>query len=330
MALQEHILVIRLSSLGDVLLTTPVIRGLRAMFPAARITMLVRAAYADAYRYNPCIDELLEYPASPDAAKALRGKLLATRFTRVLDLQNNLRTRLLLRGITAPVYRFVKHGSAKFLLVKLKIDILSRHGTIPIRYASAFPGLSLDAAGLEVWLPPDYSLPVPMPDNAVVLCPGSRHKTKQWLPAYFVQLAVMLQAKGLTPVIMGGKGDSLVVAEVAAAVPGATALQTNDDLFLTMAMLKRAKLAVCNDSGLMHAASAAGVPLLAVFGSTTRAFGFAPYNARHLVLENNSLTCRPCSHIGKNSCPRGHFNCMKGLTPQMAYALAVTLLGETA
>jgi heptosyltransferase-2 len=69
----------------------------------------------------------------------------------------------------------------------------------------------------------------------------------------------------------------------------------------------------------MHTATAVNIPVIAFFGSTVKEFGFTPYNSKNLILENNSLSCRPCTHIGRNSCPEKHFNCMKAITPQSAF-----------
>ncbi len=76
----------------------------------------------------------------------------------------------------------------------------------------------------------------------------------------------------------------------------------------------------------MHTATAVDVPVIAFFGSTVKEFGFTPYNFKNLILENNSLSCRPCTHIGRNSCPEKHFKCMKDITPQSAFEKLSLLL----
>jgi ADP-heptose:LPS heptosyltransferase len=83
--------------------------------------------------------------------------------------------------------------------------------------------------------------------------------------------------------------------------------------------MKKCKAVICNDSGLMHTACAVGTPVLTFFGSTVKEFGFTPYRNKNLILENNSLSCRPCSHIGRDKCPKNHFKCMKELTPEIVF-----------
>ena len=82
----------------------------------------------------------------------------------------------------------------------------------------------------------------------------------------------------------------------------------------------------CNDSGLMHTACALKIPVLTFFGSSVKEFGFTPYKNNNLILENNSLTCRPCSHIGRERCPKGHFRCMLEISPEKAFEELITLL----
>ena len=103
--------------------------------------------------------------------------------------------------------------------------------------------------------------------------------------------------------------------EIHAKIAGAVNLQNDNDLYQISADMKKCKLIVTNDSGLMHTASASGVPLISIFGSSVQEFGFAPYKIKNLILENNSLSCRPCSHIGRSECPQNHFKCMIDITP---------------
>ena len=83
--------------------------------------------------------------------------------------------------------------------------------------------------------------------------------------------------------------------------------------------MKNCKLIVCNDSGLMHTATSVGVPVVSIFGSTVKEFGFTPFGVKNLIIENNNLSCRPCSHIGKATCSKKHFKCMVELTAEMVH-----------
>ncbi|MFN3695374.1 MAG: glycosyltransferase family 9 protein, partial [Ignavibacterium sp.] len=102
-------------------------------------------------------------------------------------------------------------------------------------------------------------------------------------------------------------------------IPEVINLCNEDDILQTAADMKVCAAVICNDSGLMHAASAVGTSVLTIFGSSVKEFGFVPYNCKSLILENNSLSCRPCSHIGRESCPEKHFLCMKEIKPELVY-----------
>ena len=121
---------------------------------------------------------------------------------------------------------------------------------------------------------------------------------------------------GFKIVLFGGKSDEELCKAISGNIQGCVNLQNDDQVLQTAADMKKCKLILTNDSGLMHTASAVGVPLIAVFGSTVREFGFIPVGTQNLILENKSLSCRPCSHIGKSSCPKKHFKCMKEITPE--------------
>ena len=136
----------------------------------------------------------------------------------------------------------------------------------------------------------------------------------------------MLQYDGFKIVIFGGKSDKQLCEEISKEISGSVDLCNDDDILKTAENMRICKAIICNDSGLMHAASACGVPVLAIFGSSVKEFGFLPYKSKNLILENNKITCRPCSHIGKSKCPKKHFNCMKELTPGIAYSKLKELL----
>ena len=141
-----------------------------------------------------------------------------------------------------------------------------------------------------------------------------------------MQKRFTLTQNGYTIVLFGGKIDKDICAELVDKISGAINLSNNDELLQTAADMKLCKAIVCNDSGLMHTASATGTKVIAIFGSTVKEFGFAPYNCSNLILENNSLTCRPCSHIGRSNCPKKHFNCMKSIKPEFVFEKLKSLL----
>ena len=241
------------------------------------------------------------------------------RYDCIIDLQNNLRSKILLNNLDSEVFTFNKKRFEKVLLVHMKINLLKESGQIPVRYAETFPGLYLDNEGLDLFLPENVLPRISANQNYVGLCPGARHFSKRWPKENFIALGKILREEGFPVALFGGKSDGEICAEIAGAIPGSIDLSTDDKILQIARDMQQCKAIVCNDSGLMHTACAVKVPVVAIYGSTVREFGFTPYGCKNIILENNSVSCRPCSHIGKKKCPQKHFRCMVELTPQMAF-----------
>lgn len=313
------VLIIRLSSFGDVLLTTPLIRALKENHKDVRIDFIVREQYYDLLKLNPAVNQIYVYETNKQKIKELRSSLIRNRYNFVIDLQNNLRSRLLLRNIASSIVRFKKHSIKKFLLVKFKINLLKNLTPIAERYIQTVPGLKPDNNGLEFHTDKYQSGLLSERTNIIGLCPGSRHFTKMWGKENFILLGSILTKNGFNVVLFGGKDDINICAEISTMIQGAINLCNGNDALQTAADMKSCRAIVCNDSGLMHLASANKIPIIAIFGSTVRGFGFVPYKTKYIILENNSLSCRPCSHIGKDHCPKQHFKCMIAITPEHVF-----------
>jgi ADP-heptose:LPS heptosyltransferase len=312
----NNVLIVRLSSLGDILLATPLLRSIKKQFTSINIDFLLREQYSDILKFNPYLRSLITLK---DNYEELAAIIAQNKYDLIIDLQNNLRSHKLTAKSRAKKVRFKKHDFDKFLLVKFKINRMKDLPQIPARYAESLKGFALDDKGLEIFLPPNIKSNLDEENNYIGLAPGSRHFTKMWPSYYFIYLCKMLNVNGFKVVLFGGKNDMGICKEITELFPGTINLCNNDDILQIAADMKKCKAIVCNDSGLMHTACAAGTPVLAFFGSTVKEFGFTPYRNKNLILENNSLSCRPCSHIGRDECPQEHFNCMKEITPQMAF-----------
>lgn len=172
----------------------------------------------------------------------------------------------------------------------------------------------LDNAGLELFLPDNIYHKI-NGNNTIGFCPGSRHFTKQWPVDYFIELGKLLAGTGYKIVLFGGKDDRDLCKQISSSIPKALDLSNDNLLLQTATDMKSCKSIICNDSGLMHLACAVNVPVILIMGSTVKEFGFKPYLNRNLIFENNLLSCRPCSHIGRKNCPKKHFKCMLELNP---------------
>ncbi|RMG80586.1 MAG: glycosyltransferase family 9 protein, partial [Bacteroidetes bacterium] len=300
---------------GDIILTTPFLRVLRKKYPVANIDFICKKQFADAVRLNPNINSLLIY----DDSEEFKDNLLKRNYDWVIDLQNNFRSRKLYTKLNAKVDRFKKPSLKKFLLVHFKSNLLTPVKPIPERYFESVDELISDFEGPELFIPKEIT-PVLLPGkNYIGICPGSQHYTKQYPVEYQIELCNKLLAEGFTPVLFGGKSDLEICKRINEKVPETINLSNDNDLFSTAANMKLCKVIICNDSGLMHTAAALKIPLIAIFGSTVKEFGFIPYGTKNVIIENEEIKCRPCSHIGRNKCPKAHFDCMMTLTPQLVF-----------
>jgi lipopolysaccharide heptosyltransferase II len=313
----KKLLIIRLSSLGDILLVTPMLRSINAQYPHISIDFLLRKEYKETLEYNPNISNLYTYSNDEADQTNLKQKLKSANYDLVIDLQNNFRSKRITGVLDCGVKRFAKKNLQKFLLVKFKINLMKNSGAIPQRYAETCEGAQLDGSGLEIYFKNGEQGSGNKDKNVIGLCPGSKHFTKMWPKEYYIELGRDLVKAGKTVHLIGGKSDREICAEISKNVPGAFDKSADDNLLQTAEEIEKCGVVVCNDSGLMHLACAVKTPVLVFFGSTVKEFGFAPYKNKNIILENNLLSCRPCSHIGRDYCPKGHFNCMKEITPSV-------------
>ena len=325
----NKILIIRLSSLGDVILTSPLIRTLKNKFPHLKIDFLVREEFKDTVLFNPYLNsiitfnkkensfELISKETKTEKSKNKIANLPSQNYDLVIDLQNNFRSRSISKNLAHRIFKFKKPSVKKFLLVKFKWNLLKEIIPIPVRYANSIPEFKLDENGLEIFTGSNEQKTIL--ENNIGFCPGSRHKTKMWDENYFVELGKMLSSEGKNILIFGGKDDKEICAKISSQIANSQNLSNDNKLFKTAEEMKKCKAVICNDSGLMHLALAVNVPVIAIFGSTVKEFGFMPYKGKSLVLENNSLSCRPCSHFGLGECPQKHFKCVLDITPQFVF-----------
>jgi lipopolysaccharide heptosyltransferase II len=323
----RRILIIRLSSLGDIVLTTPILQLLRASCPAARIDFLLKAEYQDLLRAHPCVDRLLLWDKQ-QSAKAMIRTLRQTRYDVVLDLHRTLRSRLLYRMVRARRHlAYRKQTLRRALLVRLRWNTLQTMTPVPERYAAPLRRL-----GIQAPLPPTAlvldqesqdaiasRLARVLPDATarplLAVAPGARWPTKRWPIEHFAQSAQELAVQhGATVVLVGDRSETPLSQALARRLSVPVIDYTGRlPLCQTAALIQRCQLLLCNDSGLMHVAVALRVPVVAIFGPTVQEFGFYPFRARAQVL-SQPLACRPCSTKGSLHCPRGHHNCMTRIT----------------
>jgi lipopolysaccharide heptosyltransferase II len=314
----KKILIIRFSSLGDVLLTTPLIRSIKKTYPHLEIQFLTKPNYADVLKNNTYISKIFIFENSENVNFVI-GKLKNERYDLIIDLQNNPRSTSIRQKLKINFLRFQKRDLDKLLLVKLKINKLKNAPPIPVRYAETVKGIKLDDEGLDLFTDKKPSFRFDLSKKYIGLCPGARHFTKKWPKEYFIELGKLLNENKFGILIFGGKADKELCTEISGSISNSINLSNNDEILQTAANMKTCTAIFCNDSGLMHTACAVNIPVFVFFGSSVKEFGFTPYKNRSVIFENNTLNCRPCSHIGRTRCPLKHFKCMKDTKPNYVF-----------
>lgn len=315
----QKILIIRLSSIGDIVLCSPIVRALHRCYPAAELHFLTKKAFGALVQHDPRLAKVHLFDKDLGATIA---ELKAEKFDLVVDLHRNTRSRIIKLRLGVRAVTYSKDRWPVLLHTKLGIGKLPAVHTVE-RYARALRplGCKLDAEGLEFFLPDaarELAAQIAArnwasPPVAVVL--GGTHFTKRWPPAYFVEL---LNRLAQPVMLLGGKAEVEDAAWIAArlTVPCFNAV-AQYDLLLGAALMERCQYVITHDTGLMHIATALGCKVFSIWGNTVPELGFAPYMAQSSVItEDKSVECRPCTKLGYEKCPKGHFQCMQNLTPE--------------
>ena len=320
------ILVLRFSSIGDIVLTTPVVRQLKTQLPGAQVHFATKPAYRSLLETNPYVDKT--HVLSGSLGELIR-ELRAERFDFILDLHNNLRTRLIrlqLPGV--PGRSFDKLNWQKWLLVNTKINRLPPlHIVDRYREAATPLGIRDDGHGLDYFIPfgqeVDVAAALPpgfRPGQYVAVAIGAQHATKRLPVEKLIELVANLAPRPV--VLLGGPEDESTGHIIELAFQNNSPLHSSNNplifnacgrfsLHQSASLVRQAQFVVSHDTGLMHIAAAFGKEIFSVWGNTVPAFGMYPYRTRFQALEVLGLSCRPCSKLGYAKCPQGHFKCMR-------------------
>ncbi|GBD31529.1 ADP-heptose--LPS heptosyltransferase 2 [bacterium HR33] len=305
-----RILIVRFSSLGDVILTTPLLSAIAERHPKATVTFVTRDTYAPLLDTNPCVTEVIGWPRR-EPIPALAGLLRERKFDVGLDLQRSLRSWRLRRAVRARWFAYPKGRLARWSRVWLGYNPRNARSVVDRYFAAARAlGVSRDGRAPAVY-PTDQDRKAAAelaPEGCVVLAPGASRPSKRWPAAYWRALADRLLDRGHTVVAVGSAGERTLLSGGGIVEAYGLPLRT------AAAVLERARVVVCNDSGALHLAAAVKRPVVALFGPTAAA-EFLPPNAAVLVLERFP-PCRPCSSFGSSHCPLGHHRCMIEISPE--------------
>ena len=302
--------------MGDVVLTTPLIRCLKNQIPGAELHFITKEEYGPLLSANPYLTKVLLLETEiTEAVEQLKKE----NYDLVIDLHDNFRSRQLRLLLQVKTMRYKKQRLKRWLLVVFKINWLHNH--IVDRYFSAVRKMNIinDGKGLDYFIPekdeiPIQNLPFTHIAGYCVIVVGARHFTKRIPKEKLEQLCNDIK---IPIILIGGLEDAYL----------GTQLESIDNLKIynacgnlsmnqSASVIKKAKFIITPDTGMMHIAAALKKRIISVWGGTHKDLGFTPYLPQannSVIIENHNLKCRPCHKHGRESCPLGHFKCMLGL-----------------
>lgn len=313
-------LIVRFSSIGDIVLTSPVIRCIKRQIPDAEVHFLTKSSFSAVLAGNPYIDKL--HLTEKDSS-ALVDLLKKERFDMLIDLHHNARTWFLKRKLGIPSASFHKLNLEKWLMVNFKVNRLPEKHIVD-RYLDTVSGLGVrnDGEGLDFFIAEDSdkifsSIAPAHKENFIAFVIGAKHATKRLPPEKIIGICRKIKR----PLILLGGTEDRERGELIARESGGHVLSLcgKTSLHESAAVIRASSLVITHDTGLMHIAAALQKKIISVWGNTIPGFGMYPYyglknggpeQGLQTVVEKNGLSCRPCSKIGFEKCPKGHLNCL--------------------
>jgi len=308
------VLVVRFSSIGDIVLTTPVVRALKNQLKNVEIHYLTKKSFQVILKSNPNIDRIICIEKEIDE---VIDDLKQENYDYIIDLHKNLRTKRLKFQLKKPSFSFNKLNWKKWKLVNLKINSMPKIHIVD-RYFGAVVSLGVknDEKPCDYFIPPKDEVNIEKEFGFTefqTLAIGAQFKTKR-MPK---ELILKILSKINAPIILlGGEMDADFANDLM--------LESNNSMIKSAcggfnlnqsaSIVKQSKRLITNDTGMMHIASCFGIQITSVWGNTVPDLGMYPYyptqSEKFSIHEVKGLSCRPCSKIGYQKCPKGHFDCM--------------------
>lgn len=308
-------LVIRFSSIGDIVLTTPVVRMLKQQVENAEVHYLTKAKFLSLVDSNPYVDKV---HALEDNMSAIINTLQDEGYDYVIDLHRNLRSMRVKRALHRMSFTFNKLNWKKWLYVRFKLNKMPDLHIVD-RYLETTKLFDVqnDKQGLDYFFSADYTpslkLPPDFSSGYLVAVLGANHATKQMPNETLIHV---LNKAGKPVLLIGGDAEKenadAIVRDLNVPVSNQCGQLSIDG---SAGAIQNSKLVLTPDTGMMHIAAALSKPVISVWGNTTPELGMYPYmpgeRHKYYIAEVKDLSCRPCSKIGFEKCPKGHFDCMK-------------------
>lgn len=319
------VLVIRFSSIGDIVLTSPIVRCLKEQVQDMQVHYLTKSSFRPVVAHNPYIDKCYYLEDNLDV---LIASLKKEKYDYIIDLHHNIRTLKVKRALKCMAYSFPKLNVQKWVLVNFKKNLLPDKSIVERYFETVRPlGVKNDGRGLDYFIAREDEVTnkdIPMSHWAgyIACVIGGSYATKKYPVEKWKEFCEMSPY----PIILLGGPEDKVAGDDISEIDKVRVYNACGKFNLneSACLVKYSKIVISNDTGLMHIAAAFDKKIISLWGNTVPEFGMFPfygYNNLKInaypdsyIIENNALNCRPCSKIGYNKCPKGHFKCMNDLS----------------
>jgi len=305
------VLVVRFSSIGDIKLTSPILRSLNLQL-GAEVHFVTKKKFSAVVAHNPHIEKI--YTIDKEITE-ITSVLKQEKYDYIIDLHKNLRSKRLIFTLGVKSISFDKINFQKWIRVHTRLNYLPNLHLVD-RYFLGMKklGIENDGEGLDYFhglSEKEMAQLIPR-GSYIALVLGATYFTKR-IPKE--KLRLIIENSTLPCVLLGGTDVVGLAAELTDAFPAVINMVGKCSLNESAAIVKYSKFTITGDTGLMHIAAAYKVPTMVFWGSTARELGMFPYYGdNHYVrcvdIVNTNISCSPCSKIGKGQCPKGHFKCM--------------------
>lgn len=323
----KKIVIFRLSSIGDIVLTSALVRCVRKAYPEAQIDFVVKQQFSQLVEFNPHLSNIYTIDSSKgfSGLKSLTKYLKSQNYDVFLDIHKNIRSAYV-RNLSKPtkVFVFNKHVFKRSLLTKWNIDLYKNINPVYRRFIDSAKsiGVANDGKLTELFIPESTEnkvLGILKEHNIksceyILLCPGASFANKRWPADQFAHLALKLIVEGHNVVLSGGNSEKGSCEKIMAYSQNKVLdLAGKLSIIESAVLAKHAKVVVVNDTGMLHISEALGTPVVGIYGPTARQLGYYPILPKSRIAEVE-LPCRPCTKMGAAECPKKHWKCMKNIT----------------
>jgi len=328
-----RILVFRLSAIGDIILTSALIRCLKKQIPDCTIDFVVKRQFEQLVSSNPHISTIYTVDSNEgfSGLRSLAKNLQTKKYDVFLDIHKNFRSQFVRRKSNPQkIFTYKKHVIKRALLINFHVDLYNPPVPVYKRFILSAEALGIKDDGEKTEFYIDHLAQEKIdgllatkgaePLTYITLCPGASFWNKQWPIENLSLLATkIIQQTDKNVVLIGGPKEKELSAQIASANPKVIDLTGKLNLQESAAVLKNTLCTVANDTGMLHLSEALKRPVVGIYGPTARQLGYFPLLEESQIVEVEDLACRPCTKMGMNNCPKKHFKCMRDINPEHVF-----------